>query len=146
MIHWWNNFLLINWVAWFITDRLTVWMVDWLTGELLNLLINWLAHFFNGWQVDWWTDWHFVDVIAIFCYFSPNCQYNYKFIKPQIVIYVSQLLYIAEFVIILLFSTPCFCQWLSVLSIFRSIILVIPLHYRMYCTCKYSCKNLFLAL
>ena len=51
-------FFLINWVAWFITDRLTVWMVDWLTGKLLNLLINWLAHFFNGWQVDWWTDWH----------------------------------------------------------------------------------------
>ena len=65
---------LINWVAWLITDRLTVWMVDLLTGELLNLLTDWLTF----WMVDRWTDGltNFVDVIifiAIFCYFSPNC-------------------------------------------------------------------------
>ena len=52
LIHWWNNFWLINRVAWLITDRLTVWMVDWLTGELLNLLTDWLT--FS--MVDRWTD------------------------------------------------------------------------------------------
>ena len=64
---WW-----INWVAGLIKDRPTVWMVDWLTGELLKI-INWLAHF---WMVDRWTDGYltFVDAIAIFCYCSPNCQ------------------------------------------------------------------------
>ena len=131
MIHWWNNVWLINWVAWLITDRLTVWMVDWLTSKLLNLLTDWLTF----WMVDRWTDGltNFVDVIifiAIFCYFSPNCHVQ---LSNRYIHLVNMLAnHIGEFVIILLFSTLCFCQWLSVLSIFRSIIPVIPLHYRMY--------------
>ena len=35
-----------------LNGTVTVWMVDWLTGKLLNLLTDWLTF----WMVDRWTD------------------------------------------------------------------------------------------